>query len=337
MARPPLRTPFRLSLLLIVAAAVVLHSDRALAQFTLTSLVTTTKDSHLKNAWGTAYLPGGPFWISDEDTGMSTLYDANGTIVSLVVTVPPATTGTGTPTGIVGNSTSGFVVRHNGNSGPAAFIFDSLDGTISGWNSSVDASSAVIAVNNHATANYTGLALGKAGAQTFLFAANSAKNQIEVYNSGFKLVKTFTDAKLSGLKVYGVSVLKNQVYVTFSGSTTGAVDVFTTAGKFVKTLIAPTSTLKGPWGLAIAPSNFDTLSGSLLVGDVDDGRIHGFNLTTGKLVGVIKDKTGKVISIPGLWGLLFGGGTTTNGKTNQLFFAAGTSGYATGEFGVINP
>jgi uncharacterized protein (TIGR03118 family) len=337
MARPPLRTPFRLSLLLIVAAAVVLHSDRALAQFTLTSLVTTTKDSHLKNAWGTAYLPGGPFWISDEDTGMSTLYDANGTIVSLVVTVPPATTGTGTPTGIVGNSTSGFVVRHNGNSGPAAFIFDSLDGTISGWNSSVDASSAVIAVNNHATANYTGLALGKAGTQTFLFAANSAKNQIEVYNSGFKLVKTFTDAKLSGLKVYGVSVLKNQVYVTFSGSTTGAVDVFTTAGKFVKTLIAPTSTLKGPWGLAIAPSNFDTLSGSLLVGDVDDGRIHGFNLTTGKLVGVIKDKTGKVISIPGLWGLLFGGGTTTNGKTNQLFFAAGTSGYATGEFGVINP
>jgi uncharacterized protein (TIGR03118 family) len=301
MARPPLRTPFRLSLLLIVAAAVVLHSDRALAQFTLTSLVTTTKDSHLKNAWGTAYLPGGPFWISDEDTGMSTLYDANGTIVSLVVTVPPATTGTGTPTGIVGNSTSGFVVRHNGNSGPAAFIFDSLDGTISGWNSSVDASSAVIAVNNHATANYTGLALGKAGTQTFLFAANSAKNQIEVYNSGFKLVKTFTDAKLSGLKVYGVSVLKNQVYVTFSGSTTGAVDVFTTAGKFVKTLIAPTSTLKGPWGLAIAPSNFDTLSGSLLVGDVDDGRIHGFNLTTGKLVGVIKDKTGKVISIPGLW------------------------------------
>src|SRR5215471_3475249 len=163
MARPTLRTSFRLSLLLIVVAAVVLHSGRALAQFTLTSLVTTTKDSHLKNAWGTAYLPGGPFWISDEDTGVSTLYDANGTIVSLVVTVPPATSGTGTPTGIVGNSTSGFVVTHNGNSGPAAFIFDSLDGTISGWNSSVDASSAVIAVNNHATANYTGLAVGKAG------------------------------------------------------------------------------------------------------------------------------------------------------------------------------
>jgi uncharacterized protein (TIGR03118 family) len=96
--------------------------------------------------------------------------------------------------------------------------------------------------------------------------------------------------------------------------------------------------LKGPWGLAIAPpSNFHTFSGSLLVGNVNDGRIHGFNLSTGAPIGTLKDKTGKVISVPGLWGLLFGGGTTTNGNKNQLFFSAGTSGYATGEFGVINP
>lgn len=336
MARPRLKTAFRLFLLL-TAAAMVFCGAWAQAQFTLTSLVTTTKDSHLKNAWGMAYVPGGPFWISDEDTGVSTIYDANGTIASLIVTVPSATTGKGTPTGIVENSTSGFVVTQNGKSGAAAFIFDTLDGTISGWSPNVDAHAAVIAVDNHATANYTGLAIGKSGTQTFLFAANSATNQIEVYNSTFKLVTKFTDTKLSGLKVYGVSVLKNQVYVTFSGSTTGAVDIFTTTGKFVKTIIAPTSTLRGPWGLAIAPISFDTLSGSLLVGNVDDGKIHGFNLTTGKLIGTIKDKTGKVISIPGLWALLFGGGTTTNGKANQLFFAAGTGGYATGEFGVITP
>ena len=95
--------------------------------------------------------------------------------------------------------------------------------------------------------------------------------------------------------------------------------------------------MRGPWGLAIAPANFDTLSGTLLVGNVNDGKIHGFNLTTGKLIGAVKDKNNTEISIPGLWGLLFGGGTTTNGATNQLFFAAGTGGYATGEFGVIKP
>ncbi len=324
-------------LLLLIAGVVLATGSSAFAQFTLTSLVTTSKDPHLKNAWGVAYLPGGPFWVSDEVTGLSTVYDALGNIQPLVVTVPSATSGTGTPTGIVGNSTSGFVVTQNGVSGPASFIFDTLDGTISGWSPSVNANTAVIAVNNHATANYTGLAIATVGTQTFLFAANQAKNQVEIYNSSFKLTKTFTDSKLTGLKVYGVAVLSGKVYVTFSGTSTGAVDIFTTAGKFVKTLIPATATLKGPWGLAIAPSNFDTLSGTLLVGNVNNGRINGFNLTTGKLVGTVKDKTNKVISIAGLWGLLFGGGSASNGNTNQLFVTAGTGGYATGEFAVINP
>src|SRR5215472_18591831 len=221
MVRPTLTAPLRIALLLI-AAALVLPNHLAQAQYTLTSLVTTTKDPNLKNAWGLAYLPGGPYWVSDEVTGLSTVYQANGTIVNLVVTVPSATTGTGTPTGIVANTTTGFVVTQNGKSGPATFIFDTLDGTISGWNSTVNAKSAVIAVDNNATANYTGLAMGTSGTQTLLFAANQAKNQVEVYNSSFKLVKTFTDTKLTGLTVYGVSVLKKQVYVTFSGSTKGA-------------------------------------------------------------------------------------------------------------------
>jgi uncharacterized protein (TIGR03118 family) len=335
MARLILNPSVRILLLLL--AVVGLYGDRALAQYTLTSLVTTTQDPHLKNGWGLAYLPGGPFWVNDEVTGLSTVYDANGTIVPLVVTVPSGTTGVGTPTGIAGNSTTGFVVTQNGVSGPAAFIFDTLDGTISGWNSSVNASTAVIAVNNSGKANYTGLAIATVGTQTVLYAANQAKNQIEIYNSNFKLVKTFTDAKLTGLTVYGVAVIKGVVVVTFSGTTTGAVDVFTPAGVLVKTLIPPTSVLKGPWGLALAPGNFDTLSGTLLVGNVDDGKINGFNPSTGKLVGTVKDKSNNVISIPGLWGLEFGGGAANNGNTNQLFFAAGTAGYSTGEFGVINP
>src|SRR5215469_2694932 len=180
MTRPNLTAPLRVALL-VIAAAVVMTSHHALAQFTLNSLVTTTKDPNLKNAWGLSYFPGGPFWVSDEDTGVSTVYDANGTIVSLVVTVPSATTGRGTPTGIVANTTAGFVVKQNGKSGPAAFIFDTLEGSITGWNYTVNAKSAVIAVDNGTTANYTGLAIGASGTQTFLFAANQAKNQIEVY------------------------------------------------------------------------------------------------------------------------------------------------------------
>src|SRR5947209_3172704 len=119
----------RLSFALLLTACFVLAcGNQAFAQFTLTNLVTTTNDPNLKNAWGIAYLPGGPFWISDDNTGLSTVYDANGSIVPLVVTIPSATTGKGTPTGIVGNTTSGFVVKQNNVSGPASFIFATLDG-----------------------------------------------------------------------------------------------------------------------------------------------------------------------------------------------------------------
>lgn len=334
MARPILKAAFRV--LLLLTAAGILCSNQALAQYTLTSLVTTTQDPHLKNGWGMAYLPTGPFWISDEDTGFSTVYDANGTIVPLVVTIPPASTGTGSPTGMVANTTTGFVITQNGKSAPAAFIFDTLDGTISGWASSVNNGSAVIAVNNGGKANYTGLAIGKVGTQTVLYAANQATNKIEIYDSTFTLRKTFTDTKLTGMTVYGVSFIKNLVIVTFEGATTGAVDVFSPTGTLLKS-IPPTSIMQGPWGLALAPANFGPLSNTLLVANVFDGRINGFSTTTGKLVGTMKDTSGNFISIPGLWAIEFGGGTTANGNTNQLFFAAGTAGYATGEFGVINP
>jgi len=326
-------------ILLLLAALVALSANAAFAQYTLTSLVTTSQDPNLANAWGMNYATGGPFWISDNATGKSTVYDASGSIVPLVVTIPGATGGKGNPTGIVANSTTGFVVSQNSVSGASNFIFATMDGTISGWNPSVNGTSAIIAVNNHGTANYTGLAIATMNTKTFIYAANSAQNRIEMYDSSFHLVKTFTDSTLTGLAVYGVQAIKGKIYVTFSGAG-GAVDIFAANGTLIKALIKNGSAgpILDPWGLALAPSNFGVFSGDLLVGNVNNGRIHAINLTTGKVVGTMKDTTGKVISVPGLWALLFGGGSTANnGNTDQLFFSAGTGGYATGEFGVINP
>ena len=83
-------------------------------------------DPNLVNAWGIANFQGSPFWVSDEGSGKSTLYNGTGTPQSLVVTVPPASgTGKGTPTGIVANtdpSTTDFRISGS----PAAFIFDTL-------------------------------------------------------------------------------------------------------------------------------------------------------------------------------------------------------------------
>jgi len=331
----------RLPILLLLAAAFVVSAgSKALAQYNEKSLVTTSQDPNIANAWGIAYLGSNPFWVSNEASGTSTLYTADGSIVPLVVTVPPAVAGgKGSPTGIVGNSTTGFVITQNAVSGPAAFIFDTLDGTISGWNPSVNGTNAVVVINNNKKANYVGLAIATAGPKTYIYAANAAANVIEQYDSNYHLVRTFTDASHTGLKVYGIQAINNRLYVTFQGPTGAAVDIFGPSGNLQKKLISNGSAgpMVGPWGLALAPANFGQFSNALLVGNVDDGKINAFNATTGAFLGTMTNKAGKPIINAGLWGMVFGGGNATNGRRNQLFITAGTGHYVTGLFAVINP
>jgi uncharacterized protein (TIGR03118 family) len=178
------------------------------------------------------------------------------------------------------------------------------------------------------------LAIGKSKGANFLFAADNANNKVDIYDGNFKLVRSFTDKKL-GLAAYGIQNIKGQLFVTFSNFVgPGAVDIFDTTGKLIKTLTKSTH-LNGPWGLALAPKNFGPASNALLVGNLADGHINAFNAKTGKFMGALKDTKKKVISIDELWGLAFGGGGAS-GKPNQLFFTAGPNQYANGLFGVIN-
>jgi uncharacterized protein (TIGR03118 family) len=107
-------------------------------------------DPNLVNPWGMAASPNGIIWVSDNGTGVSTLYNQDGTAVPLVVEIPRAARNrdVGNPTGIVFNGTSFFQVKKNGNSAPAFFIFVSEDGSISGWNPTLDPTNAIIAVDN---------------------------------------------------------------------------------------------------------------------------------------------------------------------------------------------
>ncbi|MGA9968403.1 MAG: TIGR03118 family protein [Terriglobales bacterium] len=98
-------------------------------------------------------------------------------------------------------------------------------------------------------------------------------------------------------------------------------DIFDRAGNLVKNLTSA-SGLKAPWGLAIAPAQFGPVSEALLVGNLNAGRFNDFNATTGAFIGSLTTPQGKIISESGLWGIAFGGGTSENGKTNQLFFAS---------------
>ncbi len=330
---------FSRRLVTLIAAFTVL-SSLASAQYAATKLVSSTgkkADKQLINPWGLAYAPGGAFWLGDEGSGLSTLYDGKGDKQSMVVTVPSGSgKGLGSPTGVVYNSSSEFQIDH----WTSAFLFATLDGTISGW-SHFDPSNALIGVNNSASgALYTGLAITSHASGNMIYAADFAKNKVDVYNGTFKFVMSFTDTKLpAGFAPFGIQDIGGQLYVAFAaqnGTAGGYIDIFEENGTFVKTLIKG-KPLNQPWGFAVAPSNFGALSGTLLISNnTNSGTINGFNLTTGALVGTITNAEDKPIHINQLWGIEFGGGSTANGNTNQLYYTAGPDNNVDGIFGVIN-
>jgi uncharacterized protein (TIGR03118 family) len=317
----------------------VLASSAALAQYASTNLDSDLagkakhQDSLLKNAWGLAYAPGGAFWVNDEADGWSTLYDGKGNKQSLEVIVPTAAgTGFGSPTGMVYNGSQEFKI----DSWVSEFLFATLDGSIQGW-SDFDPSTTLIGATSTG-AVYTGLAITSKSSGNTLFAADNANNKVDMYNGSFSLIGSFTDSTIpAGFAPFGVQDIAGQVYVSYastSGGSGGYIDIFTETGTFVKRFAHGTP-LNQPWGFAVAPKTFGTLGGALLISNnTSTGTINGYNLTTGKLIGTMKNTGGTNLTINGLWGIEFGGGAALNGAKNQLFFTSGpndTDGY----FGVI--
>ncbi len=335
----------KIAFTLCVGLAVILASSAALAQYQLTNLVSnqfaTARhiDPLMVNAWGLARGAGGPFWISDAGSGWSTLYNGQGAIQSLQVLVPSASgAGPGSPTGIVFNGSPDFQLQ----GWPTFFLFATLDGTISGWSPETNPNDAIIAVNNSASgAVYTGLAVTSRAAGNLLFAADLAHNKVDVYDGSFNFVHSFTDSTLpAGFAPFGIQDINGLVYVAFASTTGGKggfIDVFTESGTLARSQpLVQGGPLNQPWGIAVAPANFGKLSNTLLISNnTNAGTINAFNPVTGQYVGTVRDTNGKLIVIDQLWGIEFGGGTTNNGRTNQLFFTAGPHNNLTGTFGVI--
>ena len=334
------------AVLLVAITLTVLLSTSAVAQYVRTDLVTDQTDSQLVNGWGLTRFPTSPFWVSDNVTGFSTLYNGAGQKRALVVTIPPAPSSgaaLGTPTGDVANGTGQFKVSANGKTGSPLFIFATLDGTISGWSPGVDATHAIIASDQSGRgAVYTGLALGTNANGNFLFATDNGPNsRIDVFDSDFHLVKSFTDAAIpQSFAPYAVHNINGQLWVAFGGNkaASGFVDVFDTDGNLIRHFAA-NGPLHSPWGMALAPVDFGPFSNALLIANnIPKGRINAFDPSTGQFLGTLRDATGQPIVIDQVWGILFGGDApmNTNGLHNQLFFTAGPSNYAHGTFGVIS-
>lgn len=331
-----------LTLSLTLGFTLIFACSAALAQYTPVILDSNLSgkakhiDPLLVNPWGLAYGPSTAFWVSDEGSGWSTLYDGSGNKQALEVIVPPANgTGSGSPTGIVYNGSQEFTI----DSWPSEFIFATLDGTIQGW-SHFNSSSTLIAVNNNKSgASYTGIAVTAKSSGNVLFAANFNSGNVEMYDANFNLIGTFRDpAAPKGVVPFGIQDINGQVYVTWAqsnGASGGLIDIYTESGTLVKHLTHD-SHLNQPWGIAMAPSNFGPLSNTLLISNnTNSGTINGFNPTTGAYVGTITANN-KPIVITQVWGIEFGGGSASNGQTNQLFVTAGPPANNTdGYFGYI--
>jgi uncharacterized protein (TIGR03118 family) len=312
-------------------------------------------DPNLVNPWGISFSSaapaGSPIWVSDQGTGKSTLYSISpsdtATITPLVVTIPTGGSSSPSgPTGQVFNSTTQFTIPSpTGGSVASSFIFDTLQGTIEGWNpgSVGGENSAVVVVNNSSTAQYTGLASGTSGGANYLYAANDLTSPgIQVYNSSFAnvtLTGNFVDPKLpKGFVPYNIVNINGDLFVTYRGSKGkgGAVAEFNTDGTFVKQIAANTTktgNLQSPWGVALAPSSFGKFKNDLIVGNFGSGLIDAYT-AKGKFAGMLTNTANKKIKIPGLWTLAAGNGLKA-GPANSLVFTAGIDGQAHGLLGTL--
>jgi uncharacterized protein (TIGR03118 family) len=302
-------------------------------------------DPDLKNPWGMSFSGSSPFWVSNQVSGTSTLYNALGSPVKqdLTVTIPTTPSGPQGPTGQVSNSnTSAFLV--DGSS--AHFIFANLNGTISAWNPSAGTAAQREATTSGAV--FTGLAIATNSGSSFLYAANAAAGGITVFDKNFSDVTGTTFAgkfvdpsPVAGFAPYNIQHLSDgNLYVTYAAATpTGAplrggyVDDYNTAGDFIRR-IAAGGPINAPWGLAIAPSNFGTFSNDLLIGNLYDSKINAYSLgSTPQFQGSITVDTGFASPV-GLWALAFGNGVT--GRSDTLYFTSGINDQEDGLFGSIS-
>ena len=333
----------------LVTALFFFITAGALAQYTEIDAVSNVNDPNLVNPWGMTILePSSGIWLAENGTGKAEQFDPLGNLQQ-TLTIPAGDSAKipGSPTGMVGNPQANFPIRGNGLSLSSALIFATFDGTISGWNPNISPSNAVIAVDNSdAGARYTGLAINTLGPpqKTFLYAADFAHNRVDIYDDSFKFVRSFSDPNTPpGLSVFGIQAINGNLFVTLGSFTPGlggAIDIFAADGRLLRRLATskPGGRLDGPWGLAIAPGDFGPLSNRLLVGNLNTGHIAAIDLNTGLLLDLMRDRSNVPITIPGLWGLQFGGGNpNVNGPTSLLFFTAGPNGYRKGLFGVISP
>jgi uncharacterized protein (TIGR03118 family) len=296
------------------------------------ALVTSTSDSALVNGWGLSAGPTTPWWVSDNGTDTSTLYNGAGAKQALTVAVP------GGPTGTVFNGDATAF-------GGSRFLFANEAGQILGW--APGAAAATVRASS-AGAIYKGLTILNGR----LYATDFHNGKVDVFDSAFAPVQASFALKglPKGYAPFGIQALNGSIFVTYALQDgqkkddlakpgKGYVAQFTPDGALVATVArqgGKNAPLVSAWGLAVAPADWGAFAGDLLVGNFGNGRISAYTQLNGKWVykGQLRKGDGSIIVIPGLWAIAFGNGSA-GGPTTSLYYAAGPNDENGGEFGVI--
>jgi len=333
-------------------------------------------DPNLKNAWGVAFSPGAsPFWIADNATGLSTLYDGAGNIVNfpgqtpVTIPCPPHPPGQGSscpqtaaPTGMVWNPSAAFLVPGTTNS-PASFIWATEDGTISAWtgNLTPNPNIARLAVDNSVNptaptgAVYKGLVFGTNVHGVFLFATDFRGGKIDSFapngSVGFRpttateVSGSFTDPNLpKGFAPFGIQNINGDLFVTYAlQNALKHDDVAGPGNGFVDVFGTDGNLLRRFASGEDLNSPWGVARASFAFGrfsgDILVGNFGDGKInafdSNGKRLGTLKDANGQSLIIDGLWTLTLGGGRNSNSDT--LYFTAGPNGETDGLFGTITP
>jgi uncharacterized protein (TIGR03118 family) len=263
--------------------------------------------------------------VGNKNDGTATVYSGAGDIVPLVVKVPPGK--------------------------PAIFIFATEDGTISGWNPDIDPKHAVLKVNNSPAAVYKGATIAEVNGKRFLYVTNFRTGLVEVYGTNFKPVRladdSFDDDGIPpDFAAFNVQNIGGSLFVTYAkqdaakhdpigGDGFGFVDIFSPAGKLLSHL-QHGPWMNAPWGVVWTPRDFGEFSNTLLVGNFRSGWIAAFNGFTGNFIDFVKNPDDSLVTIDGVWALVFGNGAKA-GPFNSLFFTAGINNETDGLFGTLTP
>ncbi len=294
-------------------------------------------DAALGNAWGIAISPKGSIWISCNHTGETVIYDASGKQTLAPVSIPLHGNANGSsPTGVVYNSTTSFVL--NGN--PAKYIYATEDGIIAAWNGG-DSTTAVVDHSALRTV-YKGITIANDGSGNFIYTTDFHNNKIDVFDASFNYISSrqIVDATIpASFAPFNIRNINGNLFVTYakqlapdnhddqSGAGNGYIDIFNPAGVFIKRF-ATQGALNSPWGLAQASADFGQGAGALLVANFGDGTTLIFD-SSGNYKGPVENN-GVPVFIDGIWDIAFAPSSNT-----QLYFTAGPQQEAYGLFGYI--